>query len=62
MMEPLELGPNAEIHARGPPLSPAPPVRQENEDPMRVSAQTLSGASGRTESNHLDSHCSSGVS
>ncbi|CBJ29505.1 conserved unknown protein [Ectocarpus siliculosus] len=61
MMEPLELGPNAEIHARGPPHFPAPPVRQENEDLIRVSAQTLSGASGRTESNHVDSHCSNGM-
>ncbi|CAM9140332.1 unnamed protein product [Ectocarpus sp. 13 AM-2016] len=61
MMEPLELGPNAEIHARGPPLLPAPPVRQENEDLICVSAQTLSGASGCTESNRGNSHCSNGM-
>ncbi|CAM9129809.1 unnamed protein product [Ectocarpus fasciculatus] len=61
MMEPLELGPNADNHSRGGALLPAPPVRQENEDPIRVSAPTLSGSSGRTESKHLDSHCSNGM-
>lgn len=66
MMEPLELGPNADIHARAPPL-PQMAVQQESDDvyeiaePIRASLEALSLGSRRNESRYVDSRRSSEV-
>ncbi|CAM9775374.1 unnamed protein product [Scytosiphon promiscuus] len=67
MMEPLELGPNADINGRASPV-PVIAVQQESDDvydvaaePVRASTEALSLGNRRTESRYVDSRRSAEI-